>query len=292
MMLLLSLPGTATDARTTLWRPLLAMAVAVLIPSGTLPSVLAQQRSPTPSEVLIQRYQAARQRVLVQRIVQTGHRGVRPLPPTTLPVASDSLLRLRSPDAASSSAGPALAVTSVRKVRKLERSWFRDTFHDTPWAFFGSSRRFAFVDTTRTRDLRARLETQYGPPTQALGDFDLRSPRDEYIQFEYWFVVNDTIPVVVIDVGGPMERGLIVSTDAAYRSHLPALRRHLLHPLRDTERSVYVDYYYNDVQRRWYRTGFNGRTFFRERVYRSQLVPGRRPWIDPDPDASRPPRSP
>ena len=281
----------APGARRRLWTHLLPVAVVLLLTSGAASPVAAQQ-SPTPSEVLIQRYQAARHRVLVQRIVQRGHRGVRPLPPVLLPVASDSLLRPHVPGASSAADAPAFAVRHVRKARKLERQWFRDTFRNTPWAFFGSSRRFAFVDTTHTRDLRARLETRYGPPTQTLGDFDLRSSREEYIQFEYWFVVNDTIPVVVTDVGGPLERGLIVSTDAAYRNHLPALRQHLLHPLNDTKRSVYVDYYYDTVQRRWYRTGFNGRTFFRERVYRSQLVPGRRPWIDPDAAAPRPRRSP
>jgi hypothetical protein len=262
--------------------------VALGLPAST---VAVAQRA--PSERLVDRYRTARHQVLVRQIVEQGHRGVRPLPPADLPVASIPHLNERraSPSGASAEE-PAFTVRKARRVRKLERSWFRETFGDVQWSFLGSGRSFSFVDTTLARNLRARLEAVYGAPTQTLGDFNLRTPREEYVQFEYWMVVNRTIPVVIMDAGGPMERGVIVSTDAQYREHLPAMRRQLLQPLKDARRAVYVDYYYNEVQRQWYRTGFNGRTFFRERVYRSQMTPGRRPWINPDAAETRSPRSP
>jgi hypothetical protein len=251
----------------------------------------------SPSEVLIDRYRAAHQQRIVQRIVQQGHRGVRPLPPVPLDVPLPAYLQDADREAAEKDATegedePSFVVNRARRVRKLERGWFRERFQDVQWSFMGSGRSFSFADTTLARDLRARLQAVYGMPTQTLGDFNLRTPLEEYIQFEYWMVVNGSIPVVIMDAGGPLERGVIVSTDAEYREHLPALRRSLLAPLREAKRAAYVDYYYNESRRQWYRTGFNGRTFFRERVYRSQMTPGRRPWIDPEAEPSSSARSP
>jgi hypothetical protein len=100
------------------------------------------------------------------------------------------------------------------------------------------------------------------------------------VQFAYWFVVNDSIPVRVTDERGPTGRGLIVSTDRAYRDRLVALRAALLDPLRREESAPYVDYYYDDATRRWYRVGYDGRSFFRERISRFDILPGRRPRLD------------
>lgn len=252
------------------------------------------QAQQTPSEHLIERYRAARYQSIVRRLLQQGHRGIRPLQPRTIPVEPPAVLQTNDAAQAAHEGNnkPAFVVHEVRRVRKLEREWFQTTFADVRWSFLGRTRSFSFADTTLGRDLRARLQRVYGMPTQTLGDFDLREPREEYIQFEYWMVVNDAIPVILMDAGGPMERGLIVSTDATYRDALPAIRRQLLGPLQDAARGVYVDYYYDEARQRWYRTGFDGQTFFRERVYRSQMTPGRRPWIDPDSASSRTPRSP
>ena len=132
------------------------------------------------------------------------------------------------------------------------------------------------------------MQAAFGRPTHTLADVDLNawrqtpdSSRDALPQFAYWFVVNDSIPVRVSDVNGPDERGAIVATERRYRDDLPALRRALLRPLRRVERAPYVDYYYEPESRRWYRVGFDGRTFFRERISRFDIVPGRRPEMDP-----------
>jgi hypothetical protein len=120
------------------------------------------------------------------------------------------------------------------------------------------------------------------------------STREDLVQFAYWFVVNDSIPVRVTDANGPSARGLIVSTDRAYRDRLRALRRALLDPLRRKERAPYVDYYYEDETRRWYRVGFDGTSFFREQITRRDIVRGRRPRLETEqtgPSSPKPPDS-
>jgi hypothetical protein len=208
-----------------------------------------------------------------------------PLPATRLPVAADSLRPDPEPPAPdSATAAPAIRVTERRVVRKLERSWFRKRFKDTRWAFLGAGYHLTPLDTTRTRVLRARMEAQFGPPTQTLADYKPSERPDDLVQFEYWLVVNDSIPVIVTDVSGPTDRGMIVSTDQQYRDHLLELRQAVLQPIIQSDTlAPYVDYYYDRTQSVWYRTGFDGARYFMDRIRQSAVTPGRRPWLEDAP---------
>lgn len=254
---------------------------AVLVPWG--------QAQPTPSDSLslVERYRTTRFRMLVQQYL-AGRAGIPGQPPRPLPVEPDSLLGTRRARASgASSARPSFPVTDVRRVRDLESGWFQTRYEDVEWSFLGAGTRLTFYDTTRTRDLRARLQAQFGDPTHTMAEVYsrewLRAPdsaRADPVQFEYWFVVNDSIPVRVSDINGPVERGVIVSTDRAHREQLPALRAALFAPLRRGDRAPYVDYYYEEETRRWYRVGHDGTQFFRERISRFDITPGRRPHLD------------
>src|SRR5690606_27071134 len=61
------------------------------------------------------------------------------------------------------------------------------------------------VDNLPTMEIRARLQGAYGNPTKNVIDMmaeDNFRPA-KYIQFEYWFVINDSIPMVILDTSGP-----------------------------------------------------------------------------------------
>jgi hypothetical protein len=295
-------PPPALPSGPGRWGLLLAV---VLLVGGGPPALWAQ--TPEDSLSLAERYRTARLRALAQEFLE-GRRGLPTQPPQRLPTGTDSLLRpwSRADTArAETETRPSITVESVRRVRDLERSWFRRRYQEVEWSFLGSGRRLTFADTSRTRTLRARLQARFGPPTRTLAELYsndwVRAPdstREAPIQFEYWFVVNDSIPVRVSDVGGPRERGVIVSTDRQYREDLAALRSALLRPLRAVEPAPYADYYYEAATRRWYRVGFDGQTFFRERISRFDIVPGRRPPVDtartapPDAGTPEPPAAP
>lgn len=262
----------------------------------------AQDRSGADRDApnIVQRYRLARYQLLAQKMASEG--SIRTLPPEPIPTAVDSLFAPSSspetnrPVAAKKSSLP---VADVRPVRHLERSWFRAQYDDTEWAFLGARSRPTFLDTTYTRNLRARLQERFGAPTYTLAEVNLDawwqtpdSSRKTLPQFAYWFVVNDSIPVRVTDVDGPTGRGLIVSTDRQHRDHLAELRSALLGPLRRAGRAPYVDYYYDEATRRWYRVGFDGQSFFRERISRVDIVPGRRPRLDTSRTDAPPPGTP
>jgi hypothetical protein len=237
---------------------------------------------------LISRYRMARFRLLARQFVQ--QMPLRTLPPTAISTPIDSLFSPTDSTertVASRDEDPSFPIEDVRRIRDLERSWFRTRYGDTEWSFLGSGPRLTTLDTTRTRELRARLQAHFGDPTFTPAEVDLDewarrpdSTREGIVQFAYWFVVNDSIPVRVTDANGPTARGLIVSTDRAYRDRLRALRGALLDPLRREERAPYVDYYYEDETRRWYRVGFDGESFFREQISRRDIVRGRRPRLE------------
>jgi hypothetical protein len=260
-------------------------------PSGP-PSGGSSFESPSSpaSPSLVERYQRARMQMLAERLARSGLRPAPVQEPVWVSTPSDSLRPSKPAPAAAPPEETSFPVSSVRSLRKLERAWFEARFSDTRWSFLGAGRYFTPLDTTMTRELRARMQAHFGDPTQTLGDFDLRTSREEYVQFEYWLVVNDSIPVVVTDAGGPRDRGLIVATDARYRNDLFRLRQSVLGPIMQAGRAPYVDYYYEEETRRWYRTGYDGEAYFMERVYRSQMTPGRRPWLDPS--RTQPPAPP
>ena len=226
---------------------------STMVPS----SAVAQTPGDAGGSSLIERYQRARHRALARRHLRQEGR---------LPVHPPAQLPTSSIQADSAEPEPSFPLHNVRPVRRLEQDWFRKKFADTEWAFLGKASHRAFLDTARTLDLRARLQTAFGDPTRTPADAPLETPPDNQTQFEYWFVVNDSIPVQVTDVRGPRDRGLIVAVERSYRSQLRALRDTLLAPLRHAERTPYVDYYYDEQRERWYRAGFDGQSFFLKQI--------------------------
>jgi hypothetical protein len=241
---------------------------------------------PVFGQELAEMYRRARFQVQAER--HFDDRGLRaaPLPPAHLPSRADTLARwlltMRNDRHASLAGGKSsFRLDSWRFIRRFERSGFEKRFDDTPWAYLGTESLLP-VDTTLTRDLRARLEAYFGPPTQTivevLGAGSPRYARDRYIQFEYWFVLNDSIPLLVMDVNGPLERGVIVSSDARYRDILLRMRESFFEEfIRFDRREAYVDYYYNPFESTWYYAGFDGVRYYLEPTRPPNVGLGR-PW--------------
>ena len=194
------------------------------------------------------------------------------LPRTTLPPADTARV--------AETVRPPFDVRSVRLIKKLERPWFTRIFGETEWAFLGSNHATP-LDTTRSWRLRAALEAAYGNPTQTVIEIaqDTTLTLANAIEFEYWFVVNDTLPVVVSDVGGPLDRGLIIATDRHLRDRLPDVRDAIFAPLvQRRPLAAFADYYYDVEGRAWFLVGFDGTRFVMRATPRPPLR--NRPLVD------------
>ncbi len=239
---------------------------------------------------LAERYNTALFRAQAERIF--AERGLRATlkPPAHVLSPSDSVrawIARFNPEVAPFTepepAVPAFVVDKWKLVRKLERPWFEKQFESTLWAYVGSNR-ITPLDTMFTRELRARLEARFGSPTRTLTEVDFHDNlrKEEYIEFEYWFVLNDSIPLIVMDVNGPFERGLVVAGDQRFRDHLLDIKHAFLEELvRSGERAPYVDYYYHTERGLWFRTGFDGQRYFLTQISRPNLARGR-PYLPDD----------
>lgn len=250
----------------------LALAFALAVWGGVATSASAQS--------LVEMYRAARFKTQAERAT-AGFRA-RSMTPDHLTFPTDSLRDwvdaiFPPPVLISESKGPALTVAKWELVPKLGREWFRRKFKGVRWAYVGSNSLSA-VDTTFTRDLRARLEAEFGSPTQTIADLDHSTTvrPAEYIQFEYWFILNDSIPLMVMDVNGPFERGVVVASSQSYQAVLPDVKEALLGRLGASDaRAAYADYYYLPEQRMWFLTGYDGEKYYIERITRPDLKLGR-----------------
>lgn len=262
------------DLRTAL--RLGAFWLLATVACASMPSRTAHAQS------LIDMYRSARFQTQAERILSNG--GARAVPRSVerVPYVSDSVRArvgrlLRAPDPAPEPPAPLLEVSEWRLIPKLGRSWYEKNFGAEGWSFLGNGS-MTRLDTTFTREIRARLESEFGSPTQTIADLENFEDRPigDYIQFEYWFVLNDTIAMRVIDVNGPLERGVVVATEQKYRKLLPELRDKLEARLTGRgKRSPYVDYYYLPDQRMWFVTGFDGRRYFMNRISKPNLRLGR-----------------
>jgi len=244
----------------------------------------AAGQSSEPTRTLLEMYQDARLRTEAQNILL--RRGLRAatLPPDQLPWASESIREQMAALHALRYPTPPPLVGSMRLIPASEANAFEETFGDTKWAYIGSNERIS-VDTMLTKELRAMLQAHFGAPTSTVVEqIGAGETASEYIQFEYRFVLNDTIPLIIVDVNGPFERGVVTMTDRKYRDLLPKLKRALLHPMLDEAvHAPYADYYYVSALESWFLTGFDGERFFLEGIPPPDMEQGR-PSFDIEPD--------
>jgi hypothetical protein len=121
------------------------------------------------------------------------------------------------------------------------------------------------IDTMGTPELRARLNGLFGAPTRNAAAAEQEGyAGSEYVQFEYWLVVNDTIPLLVLDRDGPFGRGLLMAGDERHRRILGQVKHDLSERLHSARPTAYVDYYHARERDQWYRTGYDGTDYFSE----------------------------
>lgn len=176
-----------------------------------------------------------------------------------------------------------------------EIRWERIPFGEEPAfiaqfgeALWTSANRFARtpIDTMATPEVRARLHATFGMPTRSpvarsTPETTAGSP---YVQFEYWFAVNDTIPFVVMDTDGPFGQGVVLVGDEAHAEILGELKEDLTQRLLTQHRLMpYVDYYQSRERDQWYRTGYDGERYYvieADRPRWARRGTGRERWYD------------
>lgn len=125
------------------------------------------------------------------------------------------------------------------------------------------------LDDRQTNEIRARLQAQFGDPTQTLEDLinkDNFRP-GKAIQFEYWFMVNDSIPFMVLDWNGPFGSGLTYGGASKYVDLMPQIKREFVQKLMSVEEfGEYKDYFYSPEKEQWYLVKYENGKFRNEEI--------------------------
>lgn len=232
------------------------------------------------------RYRAAHEQRVLDRLVGPSGGVLRPVAVPPLPLVSaeaqawDAFISYQDLPVTVDSLPPIFTVDRVAFVPPQERLAFRNRFRHTRWAYAGTSYRTA-LDTSQTWRLRAALEGRYGPPTQTLSDLgaDVRLGPGTAFMFEYWFVVNDSLPLVVTDAGSPTDRGLVVGTDGEQRVSGALVRDLLFGTLPTDALRPYADYRFDAEASTWEVVGFDGVRLVRRTIPRPDFRLAGRPAL-------------
>lgn len=143
----------------------------------------------------------------------------------------------------------------IRKVDVTERAQFQQKFSDISWTGQGLYNPTT-IDRIPTIELRSRLQAVFGEPTQTIKDLiNTRNFRPaKAVQFEYWFIIDDEIPMMVLDLDGPFENGLVYVGASRYIDLMPQIKRTLNRMLMNDidELAPYSDYFYSPERDQWY----------------------------------------
>jgi len=154
----------------------------------------------------------------------------------------------------STSAFAQFEAPEFEKVTKENRAEFEEWMKDIELTGRGLYEP-TVLDDQQTNEIRARLQAAFGDPTQKLEDLinqeDFRLGKA--IQFEYWFTVDDSIPMMVLDWNGPFGSGLTYAGASQYIDLMPQIKRAFAQELMSVESlGNYEDYFYSPEKEQWY----------------------------------------
>lgn len=164
--------------------------------------------------------------------------------------------------------------STFSKVENSEASSFDSRFEGMIWTAQGFNRQNTVIDNLPTTELRARLQQVYGDPTKTVKDLieEKKFGRSEgaTIQFEYRFVVNDSIPVMLLDINGPFGQGLVWVGGNRWVDRMAQIKRDLSEQIMSTKTlAEFEDFFYSPEQEKWFSVRLKSGEFKTEELKKS-----------------------
>lgn len=159
----------------------------------------------------------------------------------------------------------------IEKVDRSQRTEFQQRYANISWTGQGLYNPTT-IDRIPTIELRSRMQAVFGDPTQSIGDLiNTRNYRPgKAVQFEYWFIIDGEIPMMVLDLDGPFENGLVYVGASRYIDLMPQVKRTFTRMLMEEGDSLasFSDYFYSPERDQWYEVSYNNGEFEREMIDR------------------------
>lgn len=166
---------------------------------------------------------------------------------------------------------PAYGQFSEPKFEKMSKDqwgYFMNKFDDVKLTGQGLNSKLA-IDELETSEVRARLQAVFGEPTKTIEDLIGRENfrPGKAIQFEYWFAVDDSIPLMVLDIDGPFGDGLVYGGASRYIDLMPQIKRTFSQKLMGVEiPEEYSDYFYSPEREQWYLVSYENGEYSTEEI--------------------------
>lgn len=159
----------------------------------------------------------------------------------------------------------------IVKVDPSERASFEQRFADIKWTGQGLYNPTT-IDRIPTIELRSRLQAVFGEPTQTIKDLINESNfrPGKAIQFEYWFIIDDQMPLMILDLDGPFENGLVYVGASRFIDLMPQVKRTLNRLLMGDQGdpAEFQDYFYSPERQQWYLVQYENGEFQRDMIDR------------------------
>lgn len=162
----------------------------------------------------------------------------------------------------------AFSEADIVKVESENAAVFQRRFRNTRWTGLGMQG-ITDIDRIPSMEVRARLQTVFGDPTRQLDDlaFEPNFRIAEAIQYEYWFIIDNEIPLMILDIDGPFTRGLVYAVSVSYIDLMPQIKRRLSQLLMEPVKlEEFNDIFFSPEREAWYRISFADGEFDYEEV--------------------------
>ena len=154
----------------------------------------------------------------------------------------------------------------IVKVSAEDAKAFQERFADIKWT--GQGFNYNSLDRIPAIEIRAKLERVYGEPTKTIenvmGNGKFRAGKA--IQFEYWFIVNGEMPMMVLDLDGPFADGLVYVGASRYVDLMPEVKRTLTRVVTEAKPKEYIDYFFSPEREQWYKVTYADGVYKKEEI--------------------------
>lgn len=160
----------------------------------------------------------------------------------------------------------------IVKVEAADRTAFQQRFADIKWT--GQGFNYNELDRIPTIEIRAYLQSLFGEPTQVISDLINRKDYrpGKAVQFEYWFIVDGEMPVMILDLDGPFDNGLVYVGASKYVDMMPSVKRTLTKLVRDANPKEYSDYFLSPEREQWYKVSYQAGKYSKEEITKPPFI--------------------
>ena len=160
----------------------------------------------------------------------------------------------------------------IIKIEATDVIEFEERFSKIKWT--GQGFNYNSLDRMPAIEIRARLQSAYGTPTKTIenvmGNGEFRAGKA--IQFEYWFVINGSIPMMVLDLDGPFNDGLVYVGASRYVDLMPEVKRTFTRTLTDAKPEEYTDFFFSPEREQWYKVSYKNGDYTKEEIDKPSTI--------------------